>query len=81
MAPQNPLKQEKKSAAEMRSPEAGKTETGDIKKYLFTLHLTEIFFAEDIEMDDLDQDNMDQDEEDFDPELRGIRQSMLKLLY
>ena len=72
MAPENPLKQEKKSTAEMRSPEAGKTETGDIKKYLFTLHLTKIFLAEDIEMGDLDQD-----EEESDPELREIKQSML----
>ena len=39
---------------------------------LFTLHLTEIFLAEDIEMGDLDQD-----EEESDPELREIRQSML----
>ena len=77
MAPQNPLKQEKKSAAEMRSPEAGKTETGDIKIFLFTLHLTELFLAEDIEMGDLVQDNTDQDEEESDPELREIRQSML----
>ena len=72
MAPENPLKQEKKSAAEMRSPEAGKTETGDIKKYLFTLYITELFLAENIEMGDLDQD-----EEESDPELREIRQSML----
>ena len=45
---------------------------------LFTLHLTEIFLAEDIEMGDLDQDKTDQDEEDSDPEPREIKQSMLK---
>ena len=61
----------------MRSPEARKTEKGDIKKYLFTLHLTKIFLAEDIEMGDLDKDNTDQDEEESDPEMREIRQSML----
>ena len=40
---------------------------------LFTLHLTEISIAGDIEMADLNQD-----EEDSDPELKKIRQSTLK---
>ena len=72
------LKQDKKSAAEMRSPGAKKeTGTGGIKKSIFTLHLTEMFLSEDIEMGDLDQDNTDQDEEDSDPELKDIRESML----
>ena len=72
MAPESPEIQEKQ-AAEMRSPRAEKTETGDIKKSLFTLLFIRLILTEDIEMSDMKYEKTDQDgEDDSRPELREV---------